>query len=134
MQRFRNRIIRFESQYALVRRFLFSVAPKVLVTICRLLKCQNVARIELDSALKISERLFPAPLTPFDVALQREYPIFATEAPLGNFQLAQSPVIIEVTPIKIAGAREVGFTGVWTEASRGLQSCFRLRQVCRSMV
>src|SRR4029077_14604770 len=68
------------------------------------------------------------------VALQREYPVLARQALAGNFQLAQSAVIIEVTPIKIAGARQMGFTGVGTEASRRLQSCFGFRQVRRGMV
>ena len=36
-----------------------------------------------------------------------------------------------MTPIKIAGARQMGFTGIRTEANRRLQGCFGFRQVRR---
>src|SRR5215472_2980993 len=96
-----------------------------------MLKC---VRVELNGPLKISYRLVPAPLTPFDVTLQPDYSRIIGQTLRGNFKFSQSAIIIEISPIKILGAREVGFPSVRSETRRRLDGRFRLGEARGSMV
>src|SRR3954447_3530166 len=93
-----------------------------------------VARVELNGPIKISNRFVPAPLTPFDVTLQLDYSRVIGQALRGNFQFSQSAIVIEISPIKILGAREVRFPSVRLETRRRLDRRFRLGEARRSMV
>ncbi len=71
---FRIDIVRLDGQRAIQHRFFFSVAPERSVTERNLLKRENVARVEINRALQIAHRLFPAALAALDVTFQLEYP------------------------------------------------------------
>src|SRR5262245_63450007 len=52
----------------------------------------------------------------------------------GKFQFSQSAIVIEISPIKILGAREVSFPSIRLETRRRLDRRFRLCEARRSMV
>jgi len=60
-------IVRLDGRYAIQHGFCFGIAPEKLVTQCRLLQRENVARIEIGCAFQISHGLFPSPLASLDV-------------------------------------------------------------------
>ena len=117
-------IVWVDSQYAIQLRFLFSITPDGFVTKSSLEKRVNVARVELNCPLEVSNALFPAPLTPLDAAHQLEYVGTIWQAPACNFQFSQSAVVIEVSTIKVSSPREVRFTCIRTKTRCGLNSCF----------
>src|SRR5262245_29735659 len=82
----------------------------------------------------MSYRLVPAPLTPFDVTLQPDYSRIIGQTLRLNFKFSQSAIIIEISPIKILGAREVGFPSTRFETRCRLDRRFRLGEARRSMV
>ena len=118
-------IVWLNRQSTIQDRFFFTIAPENSVTDRNLLQHKKVARIEINRALKVSRGLVPASLTPFDIALQLEYPGIIGQGLGGNFQFYQSPVVIEISSIKISRAFEVGFACIGTEAKGRVDSCFR---------
>src|SRR5204863_4868392 len=107
-------IIWLDSQYAIYRRFLFSITPGVCVTVCDISEGVKTARVELNGPLKVSHGLFQASLTPLDVTGHREYPGIIWQAPACNFQFSQSAIVVEVSIIKMMCSCEVCFAGIWT--------------------
>ena len=107
-------VVRFDGQSTIQYQCFFSVASEKVVIGRDLVQRLEVARVELNCALKVSSGFVPAPLTPLDVAHQLEYPGIVWEALTSHFQLRQSAIIIEVSPIKILGTREVCFTCIRT--------------------
>src|SRR6266436_9384372 len=85
---FYREIVWVDSQYAIELRFLFTITPDGSVTKSGLEKRDNVARVELNSALEVSNALFPAPLKAVDGTHQREYAGIIWQGPAGNFQFS----------------------------------------------
>src|SRR6266567_2520899 len=130
----RNSIVGVESQHTGQRRFCFGIPPKKFVSYCCLLQRENIARIEFNRALKVSQRLVPAPLLPFDVTLQRGDPWIARYAAVGNLEFSQSTTIIEVSKVEIPRMRQMSFASIGSKANGSLDSRFGLGQARWSMV
>src|SRR4029077_8584755 len=113
-----------DSQYAIELRFLLSITPDGSVTKSGLEKRDNVARVELNSPLEVSNALFPTPLKPLDGTPQRDYAEIIWQAPSCNFQFGQRAVVIAVSVRKNISPRKVRFTCIRTKARCGLNSCF----------
>ena len=129
---FPHEIVRFDSQYAIEGRFLFSITAEVSVT--KVVEGVNVARVELKCPLQISSRFFPAPLAPLDVSRYSKYPRIVGQCMPCNFQFSQSGLVIKISVIKVIRSREMYFASIWTDAERFLNGCFGCRQPRRSMV
>src|SRR5438105_11801604 len=124
---FYREIVWVDSQCAIELRFLFSITPDGSVTKSGLEKRDNVARVELNSALEVSNALFPAPLKPLDGSHRREYVGIIWQASACNFQFSQSAVVIAVINAK-PPPREVRFTCIRTKAICGLSHSFHCDQ------
>src|SRR5713101_4109183 len=127
-------VIGLERQYAIARRFFFSIAPERLITRRSLPQRERVTRVELDRALKVSDCLFPAALTPLDQTALKKYPPIIGQGLASKFQFGQSAVIIAVSLIKILPACQVRFTGIWTESRRCLNGRISQRQARGCMI
>src|SRR5581483_9394103 len=89
---------------------------------------------EVSSALEVSRGLLPTSLPPLDVSRQLEYPRVVRQSPAAEFQFGKSAFVVEVSPIKILGAGEVGFTGIWIKTRRRLDCGFGQGQARCSMI
>src|SRR6266576_2150804 len=123
--RFHFEIVWPDTQYAIDRRFLFSITPEHAVTVCDAIERVKTAWVELNCALKASCGLFPASLTLLDRTHHREYRGIIWQGPSCNFQFSQSAIVIEVSVIKMLCSRTVCFAGIWTDAKCFPKGCFR---------
>src|SRR5437899_6708593 len=131
---FGRSIVRHDGQHAIQHQFFFSIAPKIFVTQRNLLEYFDIARVEVERVLQVLRRLFPAPLTPLNGALPLKHERIIGLGMAENLQLVQSPVIIEVDPIKIQCPCKMCFASIRTEAKRRLNGGFRQGQPRGTMV
>src|ERR1051325_2628943 len=125
---FRNGVVGCDSEHAAQPPLLFSIAPKGCTISCNRLQHPKISRVKFSGALKASRRLLPVALTPLDEAGEEQYLRIIWQRSARNFQLSQSTVVIDVSPVKIPRARQVRFACIRTESRGPLNGSFRQGQ------
>src|SRR6266446_2416097 len=106
----------------------FWVTPQHEITKGDLLQSVEVARVELERTLEISQSLLLFTSSSQNIAGQFYHPWIVRQSATCYFQFRQSPIVIEMTAIKIFRPGEVGLPGLGPEAEGGLNRRFRQSQ------
>src|SRR5713101_4183430 len=106
----------------------------MLITIGDLCKDIGVLRVKFDSALKVLVGFIPTTLASIDIACEQEGQRIVRQAFLCQLQFRPGAVVVEITPIKMFGASEMGFARVGAEAGDRLDSLVGHGQTRRSMI
>src|ERR1700730_10949154 len=85
------------------------IASQMQITIGDLCKNISVLRVKFDSALNVLGGFIPAALASIDIAGEQEGQRIVRQTLLCQLQFRQGAVVIEITPIKMFGASEMGF-------------------------
>src|SRR5215813_3849778 len=115
-------------------RFCFLIAVQQPVSECNSPQRFDVAWVQLSCPFQISCGLFPASLTPLDIARHRKYRSMVGQDLTGNLEFSQRAIEIAITSIKMYCSCVVCFAGIWTDAQCFPDSCFRHGQARRSTV
>src|SRR5207248_2774857 len=115
------RIGRNDRQCSIVSSGFLGVAMLRPVSQSELLENEEVARVQLKSALQVARCLCPMAFATIDEACVTEYVGAVGQRLSGNSNLAAGPSIIAKTVVVIVGQGKVNFTRIRLEAPSGFQ-------------
>src|SRR5215475_8872437 len=98
------------SDCAVVYTLFIGITAERIIGKGELLEDGRVLRVELDSALKIFDRLIPAPLPSIDKAGQHKHPRLVRQILLCQTKFVPGAVVIEITPVQMLGESKMRFT------------------------
>ena len=101
------------SDCAVVYTLFIGITAQRIIGKSELLQDGRILRVELNSALKIFDRLIPAPLASIDITNQHKHPRVVRQTVLCQTKFAPSAIVIEITPVQMFGESKVCFTGIW---------------------
>ena len=99
-----------------------------------MLEGKEIARIKLQGALHILQPFIVLPLPAPDVAGQLKDMRIVRQRPPRRIEFLQSGAVIQVHPVKIFSAREVGFSSIGPKAKGCLDRRFGLGAALRCAV
>src|SRR5262249_31125397 len=125
---------RCEGNQALPKLARLGVTAHVTVRPGRVGKKPWIARIQLNGALEVPDRLRPAAMTTIDQSGNPIYLSIVWERAPGEFKFGASAIVIEKAPIGIHGQSEVYFSSIGLDADSILDSRIGQLTTCWSVI